>query len=76
MAQIGLLHKSHRSPKGITKADKKAQKSDDLLRRNFIAEKPFEKAVTDITEIAGSNGKLYVSAYSRGFRACMKALCV
>ena len=63
MAQIGLLHKPHRNPKGLTKADKEAQKSDDLLKRDFTAEKPLEKAVTDITEIAGNNGKLYVSAY-------------
>ena len=56
-------HKPHRNPKGLTKADKEAQKSDDLLKRDFTAEKPLEKAVTDITEIAGNNGKLYVSAY-------------
>ena len=63
MAQIGLLHKPHCNLKGLTKADKEAQKSDDLLKRDFTAEKPLEKAVTDITEIAGNNGKLYVSAY-------------
>ncbi len=49
-------HKPHRNPKGLTKADKEAQKSDDLLKRDFTAEKPLEKAVTDITEIAGNNG--------------------
>ncbi len=47
---------------GITKADRKAHKSDDLLKRDFSAEKPLEKAVTNISEVKGSDGKVYVSA--------------
>ena len=62
MEEIGLSHKPKRNPRGITKADRKARKSDDLLKRNFTADKPLEKAVTDITEIKASDGKLYVSA--------------
>ena len=37
------------------------RKSDNLLKRNFRAEKPLSKCVTDVTEINGSDGKLYVS---------------
>lgn len=33
MEQIGLIHKPHRKPNGITKADKEARKSDDLIKR-------------------------------------------
>lgn len=62
MNAIGATHHPRRNPKGITKEDKEAMKSDDLLKRDFEAEKPCEKCVTDITEIKGNNGKLYVSA--------------
>lgn len=56
-----LTHPVKRKPNGITKADKEAQKSDDHLKRDCYSEKPFEKAVTDITEIPTMDGKLYVS---------------
>lgn len=62
MAQIGLIHKPRRKPSGITKADRLAQKSDDLLRRDFYADRPLKKAVTDISEVKAKDGKLYVSA--------------
>jgi len=62
MCEIELIHKPRRKPNGITKADKETRKSDDLVKRNFTAENPFEKAVTDITEISAKDGKLYVSA--------------
>ncbi len=61
MEQIGLSHKPRRKPNGITKADREARKSDDLLKRDFSADKPCEKCVTDITEINGKDGKLYTS---------------
>ena len=48
-------------PRGLTKADKKAQKSDDLIKRNFTAQKPNEKWVSDITEVQTLDGKLYIS---------------
>lgn len=62
MGQIGLIHTPKRNPKGITKADRRAQKSDDLLKRDFRSDVPLKKCVTDITEIKGKDGKLYVSA--------------
>ena len=62
IAQIGLIHKPHRRPNGITKADRLAQKSDDLLRRDFYADRPLKKAVTDMSEVKAKDGKLYVSA--------------
>ena len=62
MVQIGLIHKPRRKPNGITKADRLAQKSDDLLRRDFYADRPLKKAVTDMSEVKAKDGKLYVSA--------------
>ena len=62
MSEIGLTHRPNRKPNGITKADRNARKSEDLLNRNFHADKPLEKCVTDMTEIKAKDGKLYVSA--------------
>ena len=62
MDQISLSHRPKRKPNGITKADREAMKSDDLLKRDFRSDIPLEKCITDITEIPASNGKLYVSA--------------
>ena len=62
MDEIGLTHRPKRKPNGITKADREARKSDDLLKRDFRADKPLQKCVTDMTEIKAKDGKLYVSA--------------
>jgi len=62
MEEIGISHRPKRKPNGITKADKAARKSDDLLKRDFRSTEPLTKCVTDITEIKASDGKLYVSA--------------
>ncbi len=71
LRENGLLQKRH-NPKGLTKADKHAQKSEDLLNRDFTANAPCQKLVTDITEFQGVNGKLYVSAIFDCFdNACL-----
>ena len=62
MEEIGLSHRLKRKPNGITKADRKARKSDDLLKRDFKSTAPLKKCVTDITELKAKDGKLYVSA--------------
>ena len=36
MEKIGLSHRPKRNPKGITKADREARKSDDLLKKFHI----------------------------------------
>lgn len=61
MERLGIAHTPKRKPNGITKADREAMKSDDEIRRDFTAERPLEKAVTDITEIQTADGKLYIS---------------
>jgi len=62
MSKNGLIHKQKRKPNGLTKADKEARKSDNLLNGDFEAAAPFEKTVTDITELPTADGKLYISA--------------
>ena len=61
MNEIGNTHRPRRKPNGITKADRDEMKSDDLVKREFKANKPCEKCVTDITEIKVKDGKLYTS---------------
>ena len=56
MEQINLIHIPKRKPNGITKADREARKSDDLLKRDFTAAAPLKKCVTDITEIKAKDG--------------------
>ena len=59
--QIKLIHKPRREPNGITKADREARKAEDLLKRDFYADNPLEKTITDdITGLKAKNGKLYV----------------
>ena len=43
MEQIGLIHEPRRKPNGITKVEREAYKSDDLLKRDFSSEKPRQK---------------------------------
>jgi transposase InsO family protein len=61
MREHGLLHERNR-PKGLTRADREAQKSDNLLKQDFTASAPGQKLVTDITEWTASDGKLYQSS--------------
>ncbi len=62
MKEIGMTKKIKRKPNGLTKADRYARKSEDLIKRDFTSNKPFSKCVTDITEVKTKEGKLYVSA--------------
>ena len=61
MQDNGLIHKKKRKLNSLTEADKEAQKSDNLIKRNFGATEPQVKCVTDITEVATADGKLYIA---------------
>lgn len=56
----GILAKQNK-PKGLTKADKDAYKNDDIINRDFTAEAPNKKLVSDITELPTADGPLYIS---------------
>jgi len=49
------------SPKGLTKADKLAQKSDNLINGDFTAEAPNQKLLGDITQVETADGNLYIA---------------
>lgn len=68
--EYGLLT-GRRRPRSLTKADPKAQKSDDLIQRDFIADKPGEKWFTDITEIHYKDGKDYLCGILDGFDSAL-----
>ena len=74
MEKLGLIHARRRKPNGITKAERAARKSDDLLKRDFTADSPLTKGVTDITEVKAKDGKLYVSAIFDCFDAAVLGL--
>ena len=76
MKQIGLIHKPKRKPNGTTKADREAHKSEDLLKRDFRSDRPLKKCITDITELKGRDGKLYVSAIFDCFDSSVLGLAV
>lgn len=61
MESMGVSHRPNRKPNGITKADRNARKSDDLIKRDFKSSQPLKKCVTDITELPAKDGKLYIS---------------
>ena len=67
----GLLQKP-RTPRGLTVADKAAHKNDNLLRRDFTAQAPCEKLVSDITQLPTADGNLYISGVFDCFdNACL-----
>ena len=74
MEEIGLSHRPKHRPNGITKADREARKSEDMLKRDFTSEEPLKKCITDITEIKAKDGKLYVSAIFDCFDAVVLGL--
>ena len=62
MKKHGLLKKVKRHPNGITREDAAAQKSENLIQRDFSASAPNQKWLSDITEVPCSDGKLYLCA--------------
>lgn len=62
MKRHGLLKKAKRYPNGITREDAAAQKSQNLIQRDFTSSAPNQKWLSDTTEVPCSDGKLYLSA--------------
>ena len=61
MSEMKLLHR-RRTSHGTTKATTEIQEQENLIKRDFTAEKPLRKLLSDITEIQCYDGKLYLSA--------------
>lgn len=73
MKETGLLH-HRRKPHGITKATTEIQDKENIIKRNFSADAPMRKLLTDITEIQCLDGKLYVSPIMDCFNGEIVAL--
>lgn len=62
MSEKGLTPVKKKKPNSLTKSDKAAQASDNLLKGDFSADKPKVKFVTDITQTPTIEGPLNISA--------------
>jgi transposase InsO family protein len=76
MRENGWLHERKRRPKGLTKADPEAMKAENLINQDFSAEKPFQKLLTDITQVQCADGKLYISPILDCFNGEILSLCM
>jgi len=61
MKANGLMQKRKRNPNSLTREERRAQKSENLIKQDFTAQAPNKKWLSDITEVPTSEGKLYVS---------------
>lgn len=66
MKENGWLHKRC-IPHGITKITIEAQEQENLLKRDFSAQRPLEKFLTDITEVQCADGKQSLSGIGHCF---------
>ena len=56
-----LIIKKKKRPNALTKADRNAQKSENIIKQDFTADAPGQKYLSDITEVPCLDGKLYVA---------------
>jgi hypothetical protein len=61
MKKGGLLKRPSHHSVNLTKADADAQKAENLIPRDFTADAPNRKWLTDITQIPCQDGKLYIA---------------
>ena len=61
MVRQGLVARSKKRRKNLTRPDKSKRPFPDLLRRDFTAAAPDVRWVGDMTEIATDGGKLYLA---------------
>ena len=73
MSAGGYIHKN-KKPRGLTKTTTEIQEKENLIKRDFHAEKPMQKLLTDITEIVCADGKLYISPIMDCFNGEIVAL--
>ncbi len=62
MKTLGLVGYQRGSWKGCTKRDRSQLRSPDLVKRDFTATAPNEVWVSDVTELATTDGKRFVCA--------------
>jgi putative transposase len=63
MRRQGLVARPKRKRRGLTRADRRARKAPDLLRRDFAPPQRIDQRwVSDLTEIPTAAGKLYLAS--------------
>ena len=58
---LGLKGKQRKNDKYHSYKGEVGKIADNLLKRNFYAEKPYEKLTTDVTQFKVCNEKVYLS---------------
>lgn len=61
MKENGWLHERKRRPKGLTRATTEIQEKENLIKQDFTSDQPYQKLLTDISQISCCDGKLYIS---------------
>lgn len=61
MKQLGLKGKQRKNEKYHSYKGTVGKVADNLLKRDFYAEKPFEKITTDVTQFNVCDEKVYLS---------------
>lgn len=61
MKENGWLHERKRRPHGLTKATTEIQEKENLIKQDFTSDQPYQKLLTDISQITCRDGKLYIS---------------
>ena len=72
----GWLHTPRRRPKGLTRTEPEAMQAENLIKQDFSAEEPYEKLLTDITQVQCADGKLYISPILDCFNGEVLSLCM
>lgn len=62
LKDLGLKEKQRKNEKHHSYKGQVGKVADNLLNREFSANKPFEKLTTDVTQFNVCNGKVYLSA--------------
>lgn len=61
MKENGWIHERKRRPKGLTRATTEIQEKENLIKQDFTSDQPYQKLLTDISQISCRDGKLYIS---------------
>lgn len=61
MKENGWLHERKRRPNGLTRATTEIQEKENLIKQDFTSDQPYQKLLTDISQISCRDGKLYIS---------------
>ena len=61
MKENGWLHERKLRSKGLTRATTAIQEKENLIKQDFTSDQPYQKLLTDISQLSCRDGKLYIS---------------